>query len=58
MRKLRAATLHNLRVGSILIGIVPPLVHGEPARALTIVGWLAAGAFWTGAAQLLVGRLP
>jgi hypothetical protein len=52
-----ATALNNLGVGSILTGIVAPVVHNEIKSGLTVAGWLVGGVACVGAAQWLLGRL-
>ena len=54
---LLATALNNLGVGSILAGIVAPLVNGTVGGFVHITTWVIRGADLIALAQRVLGRL-
>jgi hypothetical protein len=55
--QLLATAFNNIGVGSIVAGIVAPLVTGSGAGTLHFLEWLAGGAMFLLFAQVILGRL-
>ena len=55
--QLLATALNNIGVGSILAGIVAPLVNGVAGGWGHFAAWCAGGVVFLAAAQLVLGRL-
>jgi hypothetical protein len=54
---LLATALNNLGVGSIMAGIVAPVVNGTVGDFVHITTWVMLGADLIAMAQVLLGRL-
>jgi hypothetical protein len=54
--QLAATALTNLGVGSILVGMITPVVRGE-GNVWSVTGWLAVGMIFVSVARWLLGRL-
>jgi hypothetical protein len=55
--KLFATALNNLGIGSIIAGIVAPMVHGEINAMLSFLAWLVVGLSLIVQAQFWLGRM-
>jgi hypothetical protein len=54
---LLATAFNNLGIGTILAGIIAPLVSGRPGDGIHTAVWLALGADLIFAAQGLLGKI-
>jgi hypothetical protein len=55
--QLLATALNNLGVGSIIAGIIAPMVNGAVGDVAHIGAWCALGANFLAMAQVVLGRL-
>ena len=55
--QLLATALNNLGIGSIIAGIVVPMVKGEISGIGSFAIWSTVGVAFIGVAQWLLGRL-